>query len=136
MAEGARRAAAGDFGQYGGERDSEGGGEAATEVEDKREEKREKKEEEKQRKEEERERKQEERERREEEKLESEREHTEALKALREEMGATRAWGERMASAEEGTLRRALADVLSGEIAGVGFRPRVQSAGVGSVARF
>ena len=32
---------------------------------------------------------------------------------------------------EEGTLRRALADVLSGEIAGAGFRPRVQAAGSG-----
>ena len=37
---------------------------------------------------------------------------------------------------EEGTLRRALADVLSGEIAGAGFRPRAASAGSGSVARF
>jgi len=69
-------------------------------------------------------------------KREAQKEHDEAMRENTAELKATREWGERMAAVEEGTLRRALADVLSGEIAGAGFRPRAASAGSGSVARY
>jgi hypothetical protein len=137
MAEGARRAAAGDFGQYGGQRDSEGSyAEESDDRERKREARREKAEEKKQAKEEARREKKEARRELEREKAEAQKEWAEAMKELSAEILASRQWAQRMASVEEGTLRRALADVLSGEIAGAGFRPRAASAGVGSVARF